>query len=76
MAKNYKSKINRIRTFALSLIFIGFLIMYIGLFFRKSSIDHDDFYDAGIFKHYGECRCVFLDWNAFDKGGCGGLSKL
>ncbi|MED1420213.1 MULTISPECIES: YgzB family protein [Bacillus] len=35
MAKNYKSKINRIRTFALSLIFIGFLIMYIGLFFRN-----------------------------------------
>ena len=34
MAKNYKSKINRIRTFALSLIFIGFFIMYIGLYFR------------------------------------------
>lgn len=36
MAKNYSSKINRIRTFALSLIFIGFIIMYAGIFFRES----------------------------------------
>ncbi len=41
MTKNntkQKSKINRIRTFALSLIFIGFFIMYIGIFFKKSPI--------------------------------------
>ncbi|WP_054861472.1 MULTISPECIES: DUF2614 family zinc ribbon-containing protein [Gracilibacillus] len=31
----YKNKINRIRTFALSLIFIGFGIMYIGLLVKK-----------------------------------------
>ncbi|MCU9614656.1 YgzB family protein [Caldibacillus lycopersici] len=37
MAK-YTSKINRIRTFALSLVFIGFIIMYIGLFFRNHPI--------------------------------------
>ncbi|GAE95146.1 hypothetical protein JCM21714_4357 [Gracilibacillus boraciitolerans JCM 21714] len=30
----YKNKINRIRTFALSLVFIGFIIMYVGLLFR------------------------------------------
>ncbi|KKB33750.1 YgzB family protein [Bacillus thermotolerans] len=36
MAKKYTSKINRIRTFALSLIFIGFVIMYVGIFFRTS----------------------------------------
>ncbi|KMY53117.1 hypothetical protein AC623_03170 [Bacillus sp. FJAT-27231] len=36
MAKSYSSKINRIRTFALSLIFIGFIIMYAGIFFRQS----------------------------------------
>lgn len=36
MAKTYSSKINRIRTFALSLIFIGFIIMYAGIFFRQS----------------------------------------
>ncbi|MGE6631804.1 YgzB family protein [Bacillus sp. NPDC077027] len=35
MAK-YSSKINKIRTFALSLIFVGFLIMYIGVFFKES----------------------------------------
>ncbi|WP_394237914.1 YgzB family protein [Niallia oryzisoli] len=38
MAKKYSSKINKIRTFALSLIFIGFVVMYIGIFFRNSPI--------------------------------------
>lgn len=36
--KPYKNKINRIRTFALSLIFIGVVIMYAGIFFRKYEI--------------------------------------
>ncbi|MBM6616434.1 YgzB family protein [Bacillus suaedaesalsae] len=36
MAKKYSSKINKIRTFALSLIFIGFAVMYIGIFFRTN----------------------------------------
>lgn len=35
MAK-YTSKINKIRTFALSLIFVGFIIMYVGLFFMNN----------------------------------------
>ncbi|MBD8071184.1 YgzB family protein [Bacillus sp. PS06] len=35
MAKKYSNKINKIRTFALSLIFIGFVVMYGGLFFRS-----------------------------------------
>lgn len=34
----YSSKINKIRTFALSLIFIGFFVMYGGIFFRNSPI--------------------------------------
>ena len=34
----YSSKINKIRTFALSLIFIGFVVMYAGLFFRYKPI--------------------------------------
>jgi magnesium-transporting ATPase (P-type) len=34
----YSSKINKIRTFALSLIFIGFLVMYVGVFFRTSML--------------------------------------
>ncbi|WP_102693976.1 YgzB family protein [Rummeliibacillus pycnus] len=33
--KPYKSKINKIRTFALSLIFIGFIIMYGAVIFRE-----------------------------------------
>jgi Zn-dependent protease with chaperone function len=38
MAKKYSNKINKIRTFALSLIFIGIIIMYVGIFFRESPI--------------------------------------
>lgn len=38
MAKKYSSKINKIRSFALSLIFIGFIIMYVGIFFQKHPI--------------------------------------
>ncbi|AND38733.1 MULTISPECIES: YgzB family protein [Bacillaceae] len=37
MAK-YSNKINKIRTFALSLIFIGFIVMYLGIFFRNSAL--------------------------------------
>lgn len=36
--KPYKNKINRIRTFALSLVFIGFIIMYVGIFFKNYPI--------------------------------------
>ncbi|MBM7572479.1 YgzB family protein [Aquibacillus albus] len=35
MALNYSNKINRIRTFALSLIFIGFGVMYIGIWLKE-----------------------------------------
>ncbi|SFF01672.1 YgzB family protein [Alteribacillus iranensis] len=38
MAPKASNKINRIRTFALSLVFVGILIMYIGIFFRTSPI--------------------------------------
>ncbi|GGE78208.1 YgzB family protein [Priestia taiwanensis] len=38
MGIKYGNKINKIRSFALSLIFIGFFIMYIGIFFRDSPI--------------------------------------
>lgn len=31
----YSSKINKIRTFALSLVFIGIIVMYIGILFKK-----------------------------------------
>jgi len=35
LGKRKSSKINNIRTFALSLLFIGFFIMYGGVFFRE-----------------------------------------
>ncbi|WP_252314080.1 YgzB family protein [Sinobaca sp. H24] len=38
MALKASNKINRIRTFALSLVFVGIFIMYIGIFFRTSPI--------------------------------------
>ena len=36
MALKYTNKINKIRTFALSLVFVGILVMYIGIFFKES----------------------------------------
>lgn len=36
--KKYSSKINRIRSFALALIFIGFVVMYGAIFFRESVV--------------------------------------
>ncbi|HLU20866.1 YgzB family protein [Lederbergia graminis] len=38
MAKKYSNKINKIRSFALSLVFIGFIIMYVGIFFKNHPI--------------------------------------
>lgn len=38
MNKKYSSKINRIRSFALALIFIGFIVMYGAVFFKNSVI--------------------------------------
>lgn len=37
MAK-YSSKINKIRSFALGLIFVGFIVMYGGIFFRSKPL--------------------------------------
>jgi hypothetical protein len=34
----YSNKINKIRGFALILIFIGFIVMYLGIYFRESPI--------------------------------------
>lgn len=38
MKKKYSSKINKIRTFALSLIFIGFIVMYGAIFFKNNPV--------------------------------------
>ena len=37
MAK-YSSKINKIRSFALGLIFVGFIVMYVGIYFKTSPL--------------------------------------
>ncbi|WP_102347625.1 YgzB family protein [Bacillus sp. Marseille-P3661] len=36
MSLKYSSKINKIRTFALSLIFIGIAVMYVGIIFKAN----------------------------------------
>jgi len=38
LMKPYKNKINRIRTFALALIFIGIVIMYGGIYFKEQPL--------------------------------------
>jgi hypothetical protein len=38
MNAKYSSKINRIRSFALALIFVGMAVMYIGVFFRTNPL--------------------------------------
>ena len=38
MAVKYSNKINRIRTFALMMVFGGIIIMYVGLFFQTSQL--------------------------------------
>ncbi|KIL50818.1 hypothetical protein KP77_14380 [Jeotgalibacillus alimentarius] len=38
MAKTYSNKINKIRSFALALVFIGVIVMYGGIFFRDNPI--------------------------------------
>ncbi|GAE31151.1 YgzB family protein [Halalkalibacter hemicellulosilyticus] len=38
MGLKYANKINKIRTFALGLVFVGILVMYIGIFFRESQV--------------------------------------
>src|SRR5690606_1220055 len=38
MGVKYSSKINKIRSFALALIFIGFIVMYGGIFFKENVV--------------------------------------
>ena len=38
MGVKYSSKINKIRSFALALIFVGFIVMYGGIFFKEHVI--------------------------------------
>lgn len=56
----YSSKINKIRTFALSLIFIGFIIMYVGLLFKNSPLFMVLFMILGFLSIIGSCVVYFL----------------
>lgn len=38
MGLKYSSKINKIRTFALILIFVGIAVMYVGIFFKTNAL--------------------------------------
>ncbi|MBO9130947.1 YgzB family protein [Bacillus sp. 165] len=59
MGIKYSSKINKIRTFALSLVFIGFIIMYIGIFFRTSPIIMTSFMVLGFLSIIGSTVVYF-----------------
>lgn len=56
----YSSKINKIRTFALSLIFIGFLIMYIGLLFKSLPVLMMIFMFLGFLSIVASCIVYFM----------------
>jgi predicted RNA-binding Zn-ribbon protein involved in translation (DUF1610 family) len=58
MAKS-SSKINKIRTFALSLIFIGFVVMYLGIYFKDSPLLMTIFMLLGLFSMIGSCIVYF-----------------
>ena len=71
--KPYKNKINRIRSFALSLIFIGFVIMYIGIFFRENEIIMTIFMLRAT-RNPRKHRRLCMDWYVIDKSSSSGLS--
>ena len=48
----YTSKINKIRTFALGLIFAGILIMYVGIVFKNSPIAMAIFMVLGFYRYW------------------------
>ncbi|WP_313893628.1 YgzB family protein [Psychrobacillus sp.] len=51
--KPYKNKINRIRSFALGLVFFGFIIMYGAIFFRENPILVIIFMSLGLISIFG-----------------------
>lgn len=55
-----KSKINKIRTFALLLVFIGFIIMYIGLLFKNHPLIMTIFMMLGLLSCIASAIIYFL----------------
>lgn len=58
--KKQKSKIHKIRTFALLLVFLGFLIMYAGLLFREQPILMTVFMMLGLLSCIASAIIYFL----------------
>lgn len=56
----YPSKINKIRTFALSLVFLGVIIMYIGIFFKEQPFLMIIFMLVGFFSVIASAVIYFL----------------
>ena len=74
--KKYKNKINKIRSFALSLIFIGFVIMYGAIFFRENQILVLIFMTLGLTLYYWKYSCIWLDWFTIYSSSSSCMSKL
>ena len=55
----YTSKINKVRSFALGLVFAGFIIMYLGIFFRTSPLFMTIFITAGVLAILGSTVIYF-----------------
>ncbi len=80
--KPRKNKINRIRTFALSLVFIGVIIMYAGIFFKSHPIVMTLFMILGLLAVIGST--VTYAWIGListkaaqvECPNCGGLTKI
>lgn len=82
MKKPYKNKINRIRTFALSLVFIGIVIMYAGIFFKNYPIVMLAFMVLGVLAILGSTITYAWVGSISTRAAqvvcpnCGGLTKI
>ena len=76
MARKYSSKINKIRTFALSLVFIGFFVMYIGIFFQGNMLVMTLFMLLGLLCIVGSTVVFFLLGMSYTKTVQGVLPNI
>lgn len=80
--KTRKNKINRIRTFALSLVFIGVIIMYGGIFFKSYPIVMTIFMILGLLAviastaTYAWIGLISTKAAQVECPNCGGLTKI
>lgn len=80
--KPYKNKINRIRSFALSLVFIGVVIMYAGIFFKNYPIVMMFFMILGVLSiiastvTYAWIGAISTRATQVECPNCGGVTKI